>query len=397
MNLERQQGRIPDEIVERRPSEADGHEGFIRKYGLLPFISALALNAAVTYKEQPAQAAEVQPGMTWPQGFSALQDDVFNSPVEQGAYAVVTKDGKVYWAGSKMGEIGEVRTSSSDVLRTVEDEIANKSLGVLCSVHTHPIRSAEHAQMIDKSEADAIVATGNTTLSIPPSGADVNPFQFGSLGIASKVKGAGGYVVNVVFDASRVWRHRIATDSDYQRLPDYWRKILGARELFPQWELHIKARLAAYSEEQLDALRNLLPQSGRDSFAFYERSRGNPRNTAEEILESKREAVYMVLLIGKATPELLGEIFRDDEVGRKLQDQLGAIGDRQKKNAETWNDVVYNQWVPASRQGEPSAELYEKLTEAYLRTGTVLESFPYAEVADDPLKLCRWPESRIKK
>ncbi len=401
MNLERQPGRSRDEIVEKRPSKADGREGFIRKYGLLPFISALALNAAVTYKEQPAQAAEVQRDMTWAQGFSALKDDVYKSPVEQAAYAVVLKDGTVYWAGSQMGERRGIVERSSDVLGTVEDEIANKSLEVLCMFHTHPVLTAEHIKMIDKSEADAAVATGNTTLSIPPSESDVNRSQSGDKIVTSKIEDSGGYVVKVVLDPSRVWRHRMATDSDFQKSPDYWKEILGARELVIQWEQHIKARLEAYSEKQLNALRHLLPKNEQDSIAFKERHRwgtGYPTGfTEEDILLSKRNAVYDAALNAeKVAPKLMAEIYRGDETGRNLQDQLDAIKGRQKRAANTWYDFVYDQWVPASRQGEPSAELHEKLTEAYLRIGTVLESFTYDEVARDPLKLCRWPGKGVR-
>ncbi len=401
MSLERPSGRRRDEIVERRPSEADGREGFIRKYGLLPFISALALNAAVTYKEQPAQAAEVQPGMTWPQGFSALRADVFKSPVEQSAHAVVTKDGKVYWAGSKMGERTGVVGNSSDDLRSVHDEISDKSLEVFCMFHTHPVLTGEHAKLIDKSEADAAIVSGNTTLSIPPSGDDVNYSQSGSKIVTSKIEDGGGYVVKVVFDPSGVWRHRMATDSDFQKSPDYWKEILGERELVVQWEQHIKAILEDYSEKQLNALRSLLPENEQDAIAFMERHRwgtGYPTGyTAEAILEAKRSAIFYTALNPKTTSlRLMAEIYRGNDTGLRLQDQLDAITGRKQRYAETWNDVVYNQYIPASRQGEPGAELHKKLTEAYLRIGTVLESFTYDEVADDPLKLCRWPGKGVR-
>jgi hypothetical protein len=378
-------------------SEFHRREHLIRNHGMLSLIGAIALNAAASYKEPPAEAAEVVRGMTWEQGFSALKDDIFKSAVEQAAYVVVRKDGTVFWAGSKFGEQSSVRQDSADVLKTVEDEIASKSLESFCSFHTHPVRAAEHEKLIDKNEADDAVAKEATTLSVPPSGSDVDPFQFGSIFISSKIKRGGGYVIDVVLDPSGVWRHRMAIDADLQKYPDIWKETLSAREVLPRWKQHITKILAAYSIDQLNALQSQLPKREQDSVAHYERNQGKNNYTLDQIIQAKRDAVYMTLLTDRATPQLMSVIFKDDDMGRELQAQVTLIGDRRKRDGENWDDIVYKQFVPASRHGKPSAELYAKLTEAYLRVGTVIESFTYDEVAKDPRILCTWTDLKEKK
>ena len=123
-------------------TDHEKRESLIRRRGFLPFLTAIALSAAASYQENPAEAAEVTPGMTWQQGVTALKDDVYTSPTEQAAYAVVLEDGKVYWTGSKQGKEVSVPGSSTDILETIVDEMSQGSLQVLCYAHKHPILSA---------------------------------------------------------------------------------------------------------------------------------------------------------------------------------------------------------------------------------------------------------------
>ncbi len=377
-------------------TDHEKRESLIRRRGFLPFLTAIALSAAASYQENPAEAAEVTPGMTWQQGVTALKDDVYTSPTEQAAYAVVLKDGKVYWTGSKQGKEVSVPGSSTDILETIVDEMSQGSLQVLCYAHTHPILSAEYAHLVAPEQSANFREAGATSYSIPPSATDVNEFQLGKLRIGGDVEKRGGYVIDIVFDPSRIWRHRMATDADFQKSPDYWREVLDARELLPKWKQHVNTRLAAYSEAELDTLRPLLPQSEQDLIKYREGRHKGGYSTAEELIQDKRDAVFFTLL-SKNIPELVNEVFKNDEAGRELQGKLLKITQRQERDATALIDIIHKEWVPASITGEPSAELYAKLQEAYLRNGTVLESFTYDEALKDPMKVCMWPESRIRE
>jgi hypothetical protein len=361
--------------------EAEKRERFNKKHGLIPLVGALALNVAVAQHEKPAEAAEVMRGMKWQEGFAALKDDVYTAPAEQAAFAVVRTDGTVYWAGSKLGEKKKVRQNSSDVLATVEQELKSKTLKSFCSVHTHPVRSAEHAKMLNAQEADSIAEERTASFSVPPSGTDIDYFQWGNLGVSSEIKKSGGQVVHVVFDPSRVWRHRMATDVDRQKYPEFWKEVQGVREVFPHWKNHVKSRLTKLSETELDFFNT-----------FASKKKGSKtEKTRLQTAEDKRRNIYFELLLG-SNKELIAEVFRGDDEGRGLQERLNLHTERNKNERRMWNDIVYKQWIPASRKGEPSPELHAKLKEAYIRNGTVLESYAHNEVQDDPAKLCTWPQ-----
>ena len=398
MKLEKLQQGTVNENIEKPDAQLDERESFIKRYGILSFLGAVALHATVAYQEKPAEAAEVARGMTWKEGFLVLKDDVYKSQNEQGADVVLRKDGSVMWVGSTLGEKNLVRGNVVDILKTVEKEIETKSIESFCSFHTHPVSAIEHMNIINKKESDDIMVRGATTLSIPPSVTDVNMYQSGSIKLSSAIEDAGGYVVNVVFDPSRVWRHRVAMDADAQKFPNYWREITHIRELFPRLKQHIISRLAIYTEEQLGAFKRFLPKKEQSKIESFEQSRRSGGFSTEQVVRVKQTAILMTLLVEK-TPGLVAEVFKDDDAGRQLQEEWSRAYERKNKDAEglNLNNVVFKEWIPASIQGEPGEELYKKLQEAYIRIGTVLESFTYEEVESDPFKLCRWPKSQIAK
>ncbi len=394
MSFERQREQDHNEAAKQRIPEVYQRERLIHGHGMLPLIGAVALQALITYHERPAEAAEVRSGMTWQEGFSELREDVYKSPTEQAADAIVRTDGVVYWVGSEQGEETSVGRGADAILESVKDEIANKSLESLCSTHTHSILSAEKAKIIDHKPIEEALANMTTTLSFPPSYGDVKPSLFSVVGIDFRIEEAGGYVVNVVLDPSRVWRHRAVTDADQKRFPDYFKEISDAKKTLAEWRQHTSQLLETFTEERLDHLIALLPKNEQESVRSLEAHRRN--FTAQQILEAKQGAIRVALL-SENNLGLAAEVFRGNDVGIKLQERILLIVEGQKRDIVSWQDVVYKKWVPASLQGEPSPELYAKLIEAYLRIGIVLESFTYKEVEDDPLKLCRWPESRIQK
>ncbi len=364
--------------------EAADRADTIRKWGLLPIATALALTTISTYKEGSAQAAEVTPGMTWEEGFNALRDDVFTNPNEQAAYVIVKKDGTVYWSGSTAGQRGRVLPSTKTITEALGRE-APGSLQGLCSFHTHPPRSGGLISIDEKR----VLGNRATTFSVPPSGGDVGATKVVDREIRALLERSNAYTVDVIFDPSRVWRHRIATDSDLQKSPIVWNELATRRANSEKYRSHIETRLAAFSESELDQFIALLGPEDSRFIKMVESNRGKIFSDSE-VIQSKKSAVQYALI--KNNVALIAAFFKNDTKGADLQKLWYDALKEVERESDSWNDVVYGQWVPASYEGKLTQDLYKKLQEAYLRLGVVLESFTYEEVAKDPLKLCKWPE-----
>ncbi len=366
-------------------------EGFIRKYGLLPFVSAAAFTAVMAGHADPAEAKDVEPGMEWSEGLAVLREELLNSSTEQAAHVVVRRDGSVSWTGSKRGEGTNVSQNSSETLRTVEREIAQNNLDSLCSMHTHPVFSAAQANMISYADAEKMRASGKSTLSVPPSGSDVNPFQFGNMGILLQLEKVDAYKVDVVLDPSRAWRHRMANDADYQQWPQFWKEIQDARILVNAWQKHTDARLQELSEAELNLLTTHLSKNEQDSIVFSEKGHKSGHYTKEQVVNNKRRSITTSLL-GNKSPDLQREFFKGDENGMSLHTGFLTIAEQKDRDAAALYEFIKKDWVPTSVQGDPNPEMLTKLKEGYIRNGVVIESFTYEEIENDQKNCAHGPK-----
>lgn len=400
MSLERSMGR--KESVASRPESVDNipeRERTSWRRGLLAHIAALVISAASVYQEKPAEAAEVKSGMTWEEGFDTLKDEVLHSKREQAAYAILRKDGHIEWTASQQGEETRVRVQSFPVLRALEKDVASGSFESLCSFHTHPILSAQAINIITPEEARKSQSAEKVTLSIPPSVVDITDFEEIetskiTFGLTSAAERRGGYMVHVVLDPSRVWRYRFAHDEDYKKNPEVWKEISEQRETVADWEAYIKRTVNNLPESALDAFKTHLTEDYLLSFTDYERERGKKYKT-RDIINAKRRMITHVLLDGQ-NRNVMEAFLSGDRMAQTLHESLTALRQKRVGEISRLNDFLYDEWVPTSKEREPSQSQYQTLQEKYLRNFTVIESFAHDE-ARDPLKVCRWPESKTNK
>jgi hypothetical protein len=363
---------------------------WLKERGLLIYMTA-ALSAAMPFKHERLEAADIPPGATWMEGIQTLQNGVLSDKVETlGTFYIDNQTHRGKWVLGKEGERTQVKYAIKDIKKAIESELSATPTQsfTICELHTHPLSAGESEGFISEEDSRN-VREDKHSVSLPPSGDAMG----GDIGLPNirrletafdkfRAKGVTVKAREVVVDAAGITYHRPITDQDLkQEFPKYFAELEQRKAIVREWEEVTSTLLDNLNDTILDQLHRHTKYSSKYDTEEYAIDAWFRRRLKHMDLKA-------VLSDGKGSEEIMQILFAGNPNAQKLHNDFTTLVIDKAARDRDFLDEVRLDWIKTSMtvspEQLPSTKEYTKLREAYARSATYIRFVPHQNIPNEP-------------